>query len=484
MQVSQHTDRRRPLRAILLIGLGAILVWQIVTRSLAAHLALEAPGAALSLHPSEAMALVNLADAKLNPRNRTPESGAAASFTQQVLDAKAQPSERGDRFAGWAEIALKAFTAKQPPEQSPGEAAAPSLTPEDRAQIRAQAESALRNDPLNARALRILGQLAVAAGDEPRAAKLMHAAADRSLSESVAVYWMLQRSFATKDHAKTVFYADTFLRKRPQLIKHVVPMLARLAESGDKDAAAALSDVLASDPPWRHAFFARLPQGVADARTPLNLLLGVKATDKPPTTQELETYLRFLIGKKLYELAYYTWLQFLPAEELGKIGYIANSSFESTPSGLPFDWVIAQGTGATIDIAALPGEPVGHGLLLELGPGRADFRGVSQLLLLTPGSYRLEGKFKGETRGARGLQWSVRCAGSGKAALGEGPMFVGVEPKWSDFDFAFTVPDADCRAQELRLVLAARSASEQLVSGAVWYDELRIARLPEPDPGP
>jgi hypothetical protein len=295
---------------------------------------------------------------------------------------------------------------------------------------------------------------------------------------------MLQRSFATKDHAKTVFYADTFLRKRPQLIKHVVPMLARLAESGDKDAAAALSDVLASDPPWRHAFFARLPQGVADARTPLNLLLGVKATDKPPTTQELETYLRFLIGKKLYELAYYTWLQFLPAEELGKIGYIANSSFESTPSGLPFDWVIAQGTGATIDIAALPGEPVGHGLLLELGPGRADFRGVSQLLLLTPGSYRLEGKFKGETRGARGLQWSVRCAGSGKAALGEGPMFVGVEPKWSDFDFAFTVPDADCRAQELRLVLAARSASEQLVSGAVWYDELRIARLPEPDPSP
>jgi hypothetical protein len=32
-----------------------------------------------------------------------------------------------------------------------------------------------------------------------------------------------------------------------------------------------------------------------------------------------------------------------------------------------------------------------------------------------------------------------------------------------------------CRAQELRL--AARRASEQLVSGSVWYDDMQIARL-------
>jgi hypothetical protein len=242
--------------------------------------------------------------------------------------------------------------------------------------------------------------------------------------------------------------------------------------------------VLAEEPPWRGSFFAKLSKGVADARTPLNLLLSVEATDKPPTTRELDAYLSFLIDEKLYELAYYTWLQFLPAQELGSIGYMVNSGFERTPSGLPFDWVIHQGTGATIDIAALPGEAVGQGLLLELGPGRADFRGVSQLLLLTPGNYRLKGKLKGESRGPRGLQWSIRCAGRGKAALGEGPMFVGVAPKWDEFDFTFTVPETECRAQELRLVLAARSASEQLVSGTVWYDDLQISRLEETDQSP
>jgi len=56
-------------------------------------------------------------------------------------------------------------------------------------------------------------------------------------------------------------------------------------------------------------------------------------------------------------------------------------------------------------------------------------------------------------------------------------MFVGEAPDWKDFEFDFTVPDNDCRAQYLRLALAARSASEQLVSVTMWYDSLRLSRL-------
>ena len=60
-------------------------------------------------------------------------------------------------------------------------------------------------------------------------------------------------------------------------------------------------------------FFHSLPRHITDARTPLNLLSELKASAARPTKKEVADYLRFLIGRKLHELAYYTWLQFLPA---------------------------------------------------------------------------------------------------------------------------------------------------------------------------
>jgi hypothetical protein len=119
---------------------------------------------------------------------------------------------------------------------------------------KAQAQQALLEDPINARALRILGQLADIDGDKAKAAKLMSAAVDRSAGESVAIYWMLQKSSKEKDYANTIRYADLLLRKRPQVAELVVPALAQLAERGDAEAVAALKVVLAANPPWRSAF--------------------------------------------------------------------------------------------------------------------------------------------------------------------------------------------------------------------------------------
>lgn len=480
MKPTMRIDRSRILRMSLLAALGLLITWQVVSRSFAAYLARQNPHAALELRANEPDALVSLAEERLTRHAgnaREPVAG------EQVLADRAKAAQQpSDRLGGWAEIALKALADKLDQSRAPGVAAgaggAPApLTPHDREQIRSIAELALVNDPLNARALRILGQLADAAGDKKSARGFMRAAA-RSLGESIAVYWMLNDSFVNKNYAKTIYYADAFLRKRPHFIAHAIPMLGRIAEGTDPDALAALEKVLLGDPPWRRPFFSALMSAITDARTPLKLLLSLKDSHAPPTSQDLSGYLNFLIGRKLYELAYYTWLQFLPPGALSNVGLLTNGRFETPPSGLPFDWVISPGSGVTIDIVARPETSNNRALLLEFGLGRADFRGVSQLLMLLPGTYRLTGRFKGQINGRRGVQWHVTCAGS-SAPIADGPMFIGVEPKWTDFDFTFMVPEAECRAQELRLDLAARSASEQLVSGSAWYDDLRIAR-PEP----
>lgn len=109
---------------------------------------------------------------------------------------------------------------------------------------------------------------------------------------------------------------------------------------------------------------------------------------------------------------------------------------------------------------ARPDQPNAHTLALEFGPGRADF--ASQLLMRPPGTYRLTGKYKGTIEGRRGLLWRVTCAGGGNdVPLGESSMFVGETSAWAEWALTFTVPEAGCRAQELRLSLAARCASER-----------------------
>jgi hypothetical protein len=412
--------RLHPFRVIGLAVLGIVLAWLVVSRTLVACLARTAPEAALWLRPGDPEALLNLAERQVDAAN-----------------GPAGPRAGTDRARAWAETALGA-------------------------------------DPVSARALRILGQLAHAAGDDERAAGDLRRAARHSIQESAAVSWLLQDSYEKKDYASALYFADALLRTRTRALPLVLPVLGRMAEN--PDAAGELHKLLARNPPWRHAFLSGLPRAVSDARTPLKVLLALKETANPPGLADIRDYAGLLIEHKLYELAYYTWLQFLPREQMAGAGFLFNGSFELSPSGLPFDWLIDAGTGTTVDIAARPDAAGGHALRIELGPGRVELGGVTQMLLLAPGAYQLRGKYRGELTGPRGLVWRIACAGGTGAPLGQSPMAIGAAPQWKDVAFSFTVADSGCRAQQLRLVLDARMPSEQLVSGTLWYDDLTVAR--------
>jgi hypothetical protein len=399
-----------------------VVAWLVISRTFVAYLAGRTPEAALWLRPDDPQVLVTLAERRLDA----------------------------------ARPALE------------GESAVPAVPDE----VRLWAETALAGDPLNARALRILGQLA--ASDEARAMSYMQAAARRSVQESPAVHWLMQRHYEKKNYTTALEFADALLRTRPRSMPHVLPMLGKMAETAE--ARGALEKLLADNPPWRRTFLSALPQAVADARTPLIILLAIRDAPTPPTLADVRDYVGVLMAHKFHELAYYTWLQFLPPEHLAAAGPLFNGSFEFAPSGLPFDWVLSAGPGVTVDIAPRPDDVGKRALYIELGPGRVEFQGVSQTLLLSPGAYRFDGKVRAEITGPRGLVWRVACAGGPDAPLGQSPMTIGAAPGWKEVKFSFTVPGADCRAQHLRLELDARMASEQLVSGYAWYDELRLSR--------
>jgi hypothetical protein len=471
----QKVAPRRYLRVLAVSALGALLVWEIITRSLVAYLASASPETALSLAPSDPETLLNLVDRELTRRlevaRRTQSSPPAADHAP-VIDAAPDPT---DRIANWAHIGARASGVDRLEDSSEGSAVgstASGLHPSDE-QMRAWTELALVRDPLNARALRILGQLASASGDEESTEKFMEAAASRSLHERLPIYYLMQKRLQQKNYAQAVYFADALLRTTPEVLPNLMPALAFMAET--PNAADELKSVLAKNPPWRSGFLAALPSSVSDARTPLDVLLAIKDSSTPPRTADLRSYLDFLVSKKIYELAYYTWLQFLPVEQLSKVGNLYNGSFELTPSGLPFDWVIASGAGVTTEILPRTDADGENALFISFEQGRVEFNGVTQLLMLAPGDYEFKGKFKGELVGPRGLKWRIACAG-GSAPLAESAMMIGAHPIWKDIEFSFTVPSGECRAQQLRLDLDARMSSEQLVTGSVWIDELQISR--------
>jgi len=473
------------LRTLIFVGCAVLLAWLVVSRSLAAYLADAAPNTALWISPGQADALVNLADRSLNG-SRTPDGSPGDGADQALGQQKAPGLEHSD-----ASLPSDGASSQQPgtpdavplaaksaPRNRAVDDAFATIDPDrsiDLGELRAQIISALMRAPLNARALRILGQIDATGNDDAGAAKLMAESARLSLHQSIALYWLMRKSTQDGDYKAAIAYADDLLRTEPNLARYAVPVLAHFAD--DKTSAAAVEAVLNANPPWRNLFFRLLPESVADARTPLKLLIALKSSPTPPAPEDVSRYLDLLIAHKFYELAYYTWLQFLPLEELREAGLLFNGSFELAPSGMPFDWSIQQGSGVTIDIVPRPEAPNRHALLVDFLYGRVDYHSVTELVVLPPGMYQFAGDYSGKIVGPRGMKWRVVCANDSHTHLGESQMISGTGSAWKRTDFTFTVPPTDCRAQFVQLDLDARMASEQIVSGSLLFDDLSISRV-------
>lgn len=459
-------DRMPRIKAIIFAVVGLALVWQIATKSLVAYLATAAPELARWIDPTHPGVLLALADNALRAAQL-----ARAAQSQGAEGAQAA----ADRFIFSSQLdqsAAGAVATDRDGKRAPT-ISRPIIDPDLSRDIKTWAEQAVLRQPLNAPALRILGQLADDARDSQRAMLSMRAAARLSIRESPAVFWMMTKSVELQDHAATFYYADALARSRPLLQPYVLPVLTALAEHNI--GSGLVKSELAKRPPWRPAFFAALPGSARDIRTPLDIMLALKQGPSPPTPNEYRPYLDTLIARQQYELAYYAWLQFLPPDHLASTGFLFNGNFRLQPSDLPFDWVIQDGRGASVEVAPVPGEQGQSALVVEFGVGRVEFPGVSQLVMLGPGSYRLKGRYRGELSGPRGLRWRVTCA-NGQIMIGDGAMLLGTVPNWREFDVTFTVPPTGCRAQYVRLGLDARSASEQLVTGRMWFGEMTLAR--------
>ncbi len=445
--------------ALIVAGTALVLSYQLVIRGIPAAISKSSPDIALLFRPDDPQALRLTASRSL---------ARATDALQQTLDKT--PTVAAGTAAG---NARSDSIGTGEPELR--ENVALPLTPDEQRRIHERLKGALLGTPRNAEALALLGQLAYLGGDNADPAPYMSAAMRFSPRATVAAIWYISADTQALSASTLLHYADRVLRVQPDLTGYIAPQLARMTDTAAGKAE--LRSVLAGNPPWRARFLSVLPQHKTDPQETLDLLLFLNSAAHPPSAQEWRVYLDFLMKQGRHELAYYAWLQYLPPDQLEKAGYLFNGDFETPTDGFPFDWQHRDRDGVTIERTRDAGRSKQHVLNLTFGPGRVQFDGVSQLLMLPSGAYKATGRLKGQINGLRGLVWRMVCDDAPRQPLGQSPMLRGDYTNWSDFALSFTVPKVGCRPQRLELFLDARSPSEKIVTGNVAFDDLSFTRL-------
>ena len=85
----------------------------------------------------------------------------------------------------------------------------------------------LAQEPGNARALVILGELKRDNGDDETAAALMRRVRSRSLHEPVPQAWLIDDAIEKRDWPLAMRHADILMRMHARTIPYLTPLLAR-----------------------------------------------------------------------------------------------------------------------------------------------------------------------------------------------------------------------------------------------------------------
>jgi hypothetical protein len=339
------------------------------------------------------------------------------------------------------------------------------------------AETALREEPLDSRAVGLLAMIAERRGDRDRADALMTRAGARTWHDPLIESWLLVRDLQKRDFNGALEPMDALLRTHG-LQPGEAGMLVQLAAL--PTGLNAIVNALAAAPPWRLDVMMELCAHLKSTDQLIALYRRLDQTAHRVTVAELRPYLNRLIAVHLYSDAYEDWVLMGPAKHLADLEQQPyNGDFALASSGLPFDWTLDSVPGAQLDLAKAPDEPR-RALHLQFSGARVDFANVSEVLLLAPGDYHFTGlAMSKDLQTTRGLWWRIACMRAPDTSLAETALISGTK-SWSPFDVDFRVPRSGCEAQKLSLELPARTASEHQIDGEAWYSALHIAPRPAP----
>jgi len=384
----------------------------------------------------------------------------------------------GAVLLGW-QIAIQPFIKRAPVE------VAVRLSPDSPLVLRRAAEaelaagrdanaaslgrSALSRSPFDVRALRVVGLTEAHAGRDAQADDILTLAGNWSLRDDPTHAWLIEHRLRQGDYTSGFAHADTLVRRREDIQPQVFRLFTVAGTEDRQRSLPVLARLLAASPPWRSDYFDSLnasPQGVQIAAS---LAVMLQPGRTPLTNEELRPLYMKLLQMGQFE-ALRTVRDRLKRPPVSDL--VTNGEFGAPSAPEPFQWRLAQRAGAVAEIA--PSENRDPALRIEYdGYNRA--RIASQLLLLSPGRYRLTYAVREESGDARAhFVWKVACL-PGERLIASSPAEPGTGTGWTSVSLPLTVP-ANCPAQWLRLE---GTPGDKRSLTAAWFDRVSIVSAGE-----
>ncbi len=427
---------------IAVFTLAAFTVVEICFSGSVAYFSTAAPTLALRLKWNDAPTLISRAETVLffQPKTDSPVGAVAADGVSQPAGAEANTKFK------------------------------PQDTIESLQSVLGWVETALLTEPLNARALRLFGQLQTSESIE----KYMNAAYQRSKHEALATLWLAEKALSRHEPKMALDYFNVFLITKRQLLPQVAPVLAAMLEN--VDSSEDVKKFAANNPPWLDSFLEILPQVSKDVRTPLELYEYLQSVKVPVRPAIINQYSRYLFSKKFYDLSYAAWLQLLSDEELAKVKFLFNGDFGFPLSGALFNWNVENVGDASVTIETVTGDVNGNVLKINYGSDRESSLSLVQYVKIPPGKYSFEGQFKSDLSNSGLVRWRVRCVPDIPNLLGQSDKMGGASPEWAKFKFEISIPEQGCALQIVQLFPDVHSHSGSFSEGTLFLRELEISR--------
>jgi hypothetical protein len=313
--------------------------------------------------------------------------------------------------------------------------AKPDATVVALAQASKLARSALIRDGTIAPAMRTLGLAADLNGNRAKAAALFSYAAITSSRDLPAQLWLIQQAVDKDDSAGALDHFDIALRSSHRSATLLFPILVGATE--DDRLLKPISDVLSRRPWWGNGYLVNL---VTNGKAIANIvgLFGNLNKQGTPVSVEAATLLvNRLVREGRFGDAWAIHKRMFPNTQ---IGVLQNSKFENDPAPTAFDWTLS-------DKPDLLGERTSgsNGSIALSFHAASGFGGTvaRQLVILSPGKYRISGISKNAVPGKISpVGFTVSCADTATGGYG----VLSAESQNDRTEVSFSVPTKNCNA--------------------------------------